>query len=154
MTSDTSYLHGERSLMSGDTTGRTSKDRPRTDWRRLRGMTDEQVHAAVVADPEIRQTDEAFWKEARVVMPQPQMPLAEQRVVLILDIWRLRCNRATKGHYFATSYFRIWDAFLTFINVASSIAVLALSSAYWIIEANNRRLNIALGCVGIAVVIS
>lgn len=56
--------------MSGDTTGKTSKVRPRTDWRRLSEMTDEEVHAAVVADPEINPTDEEFWRASRLVVPK------------------------------------------------------------------------------------
>jgi hypothetical protein len=56
--------------MNDGITGKTSKAEPATNWRRLRGMSDEQVHAAVAADPEIRPTDEAFWKTARVVRPQ------------------------------------------------------------------------------------
>jgi hypothetical protein len=52
--------------MSGDAAGKTSEAEPGTDWQRLRGMTDEEVHAAVIADPEIARTNEAFWKTARV----------------------------------------------------------------------------------------
>lgn len=58
--------------MSGVTSGKTSKAEPGTDWQRLRGMTDEEVHAAVLADPEIRPTDDAFWEAARVVAPEPK----------------------------------------------------------------------------------
>jgi len=32
-------------------------------------MTDEEVHAAITADPDITPTDEAFWKDARVIVP-------------------------------------------------------------------------------------
>lgn len=56
--------------MSADTTGKTSKGEPRTDWRRLRSMTDEEVHAAVLADEDIKPTDEAFWSTARLVVPE------------------------------------------------------------------------------------
>ena len=55
--------------MSDDTSGNTSATEPTTNWRRLRTMTDEQVHAAITADPDITPTDEAFWKDARVVIP-------------------------------------------------------------------------------------
>lgn len=33
-------------------------------------MTDTEVHAAVMGDPEARPTDEAFWQDASVVMPK------------------------------------------------------------------------------------
>ncbi len=58
--------------MSGGTTGKTSKAEPETDWRRLRRMTDEEVHAAILEDREVRPTDEDFWKSARLVIPQPK----------------------------------------------------------------------------------
>ena len=56
--------------MNGDTTGKTSENELGTDWPRLREMTDEEVHAAIFADPDIRPTDEEFWKTARVVHPR------------------------------------------------------------------------------------
>jgi len=49
--------------MNDDTTGKTSA----TDWRRLRSMTDEEVHAAILDDPDAKPTDEGFWKASRVV---------------------------------------------------------------------------------------
>jgi hypothetical protein len=56
--------------MSDGTSGATSKAEPTTDWRRLRSMTDEEVHAAITNDPDAKPTDAAFWKDARVVMPR------------------------------------------------------------------------------------
>jgi len=50
--------------------GRTrSKAEPATDWNRPRGLTDKEVHAAVANYPDIQPTGEAFWKDARVVIP-------------------------------------------------------------------------------------
>ncbi len=40
-----------------------------TDWDRLRGMSDAEVHAAVEADPDAHSTDEDFWKNAKVILP-------------------------------------------------------------------------------------
>jgi len=56
--------------MNDDTTGTTSKTDPKTDWRRLRSMTDEEIHAAIIEDPDAKATDQGFWKDARVVMPR------------------------------------------------------------------------------------
>ena len=50
--------------MNEDISGNTSKTEPGTDWKRLRTMTDEEVHAAIATDPDIKPTDEAFWKNA------------------------------------------------------------------------------------------
>ncbi len=44
--------------------------KPKTDWRRLRSMSDVEIHAAIVDDPDAGPTDENFWKDARVVLPR------------------------------------------------------------------------------------
>jgi uncharacterized protein (DUF4415 family) len=81
--------------MSADATGKTSESKvePGTDWERLRGMTDEKVHAALIEDPEIRPTDEAFWKAARVVMPQPK-----KAITMRLDADLLAWFRRQRGY--------------------------------------------------------
>jgi uncharacterized protein (DUF4415 family) len=79
--------------MSGDTIGKTAKPEPGTDWQRLRGMTDEEVHAAVIADPEIKPTDDAFWRAARVVMPQ-----SKKTVTMRLDADLLAWFRRQRGY--------------------------------------------------------
>jgi hypothetical protein len=57
--------------MSDDTTGKSSGAEPETDWNRLRDMTDDEVHAAIVDDPEVNPTNDAFWKTARAVRGAP-----------------------------------------------------------------------------------
>jgi uncharacterized protein (DUF4415 family) len=56
--------------MSDAPTGKTSAAEPATDWERLRHMSDADIHAAVESDPEINPTDEDFWENAKVVLPQ------------------------------------------------------------------------------------
>jgi uncharacterized protein (DUF4415 family) len=82
--------------MNGDTTGKTSKAEPRTDWDRLRNMTDEEVHAAVVADPDIRPTDEDFWKTARVVVPHPKKTVTVRLDADLLAWFRRRPGYQTR----------------------------------------------------------
>jgi hypothetical protein len=60
--------------MNDDTIGKTSKPDPNTDWQRVRSMTDEEVHAAILTDPDAKPTDEAFWKTARVISPAAERP--------------------------------------------------------------------------------
>ena len=79
--------------MSDDTSGTTSKAEPKTDWRRLRSMTDEEVHAAIIEDPDAEPTDEAFWKGARVVMPRPK-----ETVTMRLDADLLEWFRNERGY--------------------------------------------------------
>lgn len=88
--------------MSGGTTGSTSKrmakrrvkrTAARTDWKRLRAMTDAEVRAGIAGDPDIRPTDAAFWKNAQVVMP------SRKKVVTIrLDADLLTWFRRERGY--------------------------------------------------------
>jgi uncharacterized protein (DUF4415 family) len=41
----------------------------RTDWERVRAMTDEEVEDAALSDPDAQPTDAEFWKDARLVIP-------------------------------------------------------------------------------------
>jgi uncharacterized protein (DUF4415 family) len=79
--------------MKGDITGSTSKTEPATDWDRLRSQTAEEVHAALVSDPDIQPTDEAFWKDARVVMPT-----RKETVTMRLDADLLQWFRQERGY--------------------------------------------------------
>jgi uncharacterized protein (DUF4415 family) len=80
--------------MNDDTSGSTSKTEPATDWKRLRTMTDEEVHAAITADPDIEPTDEAFWKDARVVVPRPN----KETVTMDLDADLMEWFRGERGY--------------------------------------------------------
>jgi uncharacterized protein (DUF4415 family) len=56
--------------MKDGTTGRTSKAKPTgTDWNRLRRRSDAQIRRGIESDPDVRRTDEEFWKNAKVVWP-------------------------------------------------------------------------------------
>ncbi|MBU4231204.1 MAG: BrnA antitoxin family protein [Proteobacteria bacterium] len=56
--------------MKDAATGKKSKAKQGTNWDSLRNMSDAAVHAAVEADPDAHPTDEEFWRDAKVVMPQ------------------------------------------------------------------------------------
>jgi uncharacterized protein (DUF4415 family) len=51
-----------------------------TDWERLRNMSDEEIHASALADPDAPPTDEAFWQNAKLVFPE-----AKETVTIRLD---------------------------------------------------------------------
>ena len=79
--------------MKNGISGETSKAKPVTDWERLRTMTDEENHAAIVDDPDIHPTDEAFWQDARVVMPK-----RKETVTIRLDSDLLDWFRRERGY--------------------------------------------------------
>ena len=47
-------------------------DDTQTDWDRVKNMTEAEIDEAAVSDPDAQPTDEAFWKDAQVVIPQPK----------------------------------------------------------------------------------
>jgi uncharacterized protein (DUF4415 family)/uncharacterized DUF497 family protein len=87
-TSATSYRPGGRNLMSDDISGTISKTKPKTDWRRLRSITDDEIRAAIIDDPDAQPTDEAFWKEAHVVMPRRKETITRRLDADLLDWFR------------------------------------------------------------------
>ena len=47
-------------------------DDTQTDWDRVKNMTEAEIDEAAASDPDAQPTDEAFWKDAQVVIPQPK----------------------------------------------------------------------------------
>lgn len=79
--------------MKDGRTGKASKTMTATDWKRLRAKSDAEVHRALVADPEVAPTDEAFWREAKLAMPKRKEP-----VTLRLDADLLAWLRRERGY--------------------------------------------------------
>lgn len=76
--------------------GKNSKRKavePRTNWKRLRARTDAQIRAALRKDPESKPTDEAFWADAKVVLPR-----RKQTVTIRLDADLLDWFRTNRGY--------------------------------------------------------
>jgi uncharacterized protein (DUF4415 family) len=71
--------------------GRTVKYNPRrhkdrTDWKRVRKLTDEDIERAVASDPDAAPImDEAWWRAARVVLPMPKVPVSVRLDRDVLD---------------------------------------------------------------------
>ncbi|HZT90165.1 MAG TPA: BrnA antitoxin family protein [Stellaceae bacterium] len=53
-------------------------------------MTDEEVHAAIIDDPDAHPTDEAFWTSARAVSPQPKKAITMRLDADLLAWFRRR----------------------------------------------------------------
>jgi uncharacterized protein (DUF4415 family) len=67
-------------------------------------MTDEEVHAAVAEDPKIRQTDEAFWKGARVVTPRRKRSVTMRIDADLLDWFRREPGYQTRINAILRAY--------------------------------------------------
>ena len=79
--------------MNDDISGNILKTEPATDWKRLEEMSDEEVHAGIAADPDVKPTDEGFWKGACLVMPKPK-----ETVTMRLDADLLAWFRTERGY--------------------------------------------------------
>ena len=53
------------------------KHKDRTDWKRVLSQTDEDIERAVASDPDAAPImDAAWWREARIVLPMPKVPVS------------------------------------------------------------------------------
>ncbi len=77
---------------------------PRSDWKRLRSMTDAQIRTAVTQDPDINPTDEAFWAKAKVVMPRPKKTVTIRLDADLLDWLRLDRGYQTRINAILRAY--------------------------------------------------
>jgi uncharacterized protein (DUF4415 family) len=74
-------------------TGAVSGKSDKTDWKRLRSMSDEEIRAGLESDPDVRPTDAEFWRTAKVVYPK-----SKQTVTIRLDSDLLEWLRREKGY--------------------------------------------------------
>ena len=62
---------GARSRTNDAPTGKTSKAKRGAgkNWNKLRHISDGEIRRGIASDPDVRPTDEEFWKDAKVVWP-------------------------------------------------------------------------------------
>src|SRR5205823_2426517 len=66
-----------REKMKRSSTTRKSPNRTKTDWNRLRNLTDREIDRAVRDDPDAAEAlDTNFWKKAHLVTPEPKVPVS------------------------------------------------------------------------------
>jgi uncharacterized protein (DUF4415 family) len=60
----------------------------RTDWERVRNMTEEEIEAAAASDRDNPPTDEEFWRDARTIYPDsPRYEVIPLHIDLDLLEW-------------------------------------------------------------------
>ena len=82
--------------------------RRRTNWDRVRAMTDHEVEAAAASDPDALPLSEAFWQTARVAFPRQ---IRKKRTGLRVDEDVLAWFRA-QGHSYQTRMNAVLRAYL------------------------------------------
>lgn len=80
----------------------------RTDWNRVRAMTDEEITAAAESDPDAQPLDDAFWRTARVLEP-PVLGKKHTGIRIDADVlawfkrqgrgWQTRMNAVLRAYY-------------------------------------------------------
>jgi len=69
-------------------------------------MTDAQIRAAIKRDPDARPTDAAFWKRARLVMPEPKKPVTIRLDADVVRFFKREPRYQTKINAVLRSYMR------------------------------------------------
>ncbi len=55
---------------------KTSRARSKTDWARADALGEADLDAAAASDPDALPTDAAFWRDAKLVMPERKVPVS------------------------------------------------------------------------------
>ncbi len=78
----------------------------RTDWDRLRAMSEQEVEAAACGDPDAQLLDDAFWQTARVVVAPGKKHTGLRIDADVLDWfkshgkgWQTRMNAVLRAYY-------------------------------------------------------
>ncbi len=58
------------------TTKRSAPMKRKTDWKRVDALTEPRIDEAARADPDALPTDAAFWRDAKLVMPERKVPVS------------------------------------------------------------------------------
>ena len=97
---DASSRRGARNRTNGAPIGRrlqknnsTEQSPYGTDWSKFRRRTAAAIRKGILADPDAHPTNDAFWKTAKVVLPEPK-----EIVTMRLDADLLRWLRRTPGY--------------------------------------------------------
>jgi uncharacterized protein (DUF4415 family) len=95
--------------MNDATTGKTSRSKSRTggtDWNKLRGMSNAAIRKGIEADPDAHPTDEAFWKDAKVVMPSRKAVVTIRLDADLLEWFRQQRGYQTRINAILRSYMK------------------------------------------------
>ena len=58
------------------TTKRSAPTKGKTDWKRVDALTEPRIDEAAASDPDALPTDAAFWRDAKLVIPERKVPVS------------------------------------------------------------------------------
>ncbi len=76
--------------ITGKSLNKGKQPKGKTDWARLDAMTDEQIEAAAMTDPDAPLTDAEFWANAALVLPGKKERLTIRLDSDIVDWFKIR----------------------------------------------------------------
>ena len=77
------------------------------DWERLRNRTDEEIREGILADPDAGPlTDEAFWKDAKLVWPKSKEVITIRLDADLLEWFRREAGYQTKINAILRAYMK------------------------------------------------
>jgi uncharacterized protein (DUF4415 family) len=79
--------------MKDEPTGNDLAFEGKTDWDRVRNMSNADAHAALASDADVKPTDADFWESAEVVLPR-----SKEVVTIRLDADVLEWFRQERGY--------------------------------------------------------
>ena len=106
MKKDESSRHGVRSRTKGVLTGKASKSDSTTDWKRLRSLTPAAIRQGLATDADARATDEAFWKDAKVVLPTRKAVVTMRLDADLLEWFRQQRGYQTRINAILRAYMK------------------------------------------------
>lgn len=95
--------------MKDVTTGKTSRPKRRaagTDWNKLRGMSAASIRKGIEADADAHPTDEAFWKDAKVVLPNRKVVVTMRLDADLLEWFRQQRGYQTRINAILRTYMK------------------------------------------------
>jgi len=87
----TLFLQEEQDAMKGKNITVVSRDdrrKGRTDWAKLRKMSDDEIQASIANDPDWVEVDEFDWSEAEVVIPPKKKAISIRLDEDVLDYFK------------------------------------------------------------------
>jgi uncharacterized protein (DUF4415 family) len=81
-----------------------------TDWNKLRRMSAAQIHRGISSDPDVRPTDDAFWKDAKVVWPTPKTIVTMRLDADLLAWFRQQRGYQTRINAILRAYMKAQEA--------------------------------------------
>jgi len=91
-------------------TSKASKAKRGTDWEALRRMSAADIHRGIENDPDASPTDEEFWQDAKIVLPNRKEVVTMRLDADLLAWFRQQRGYQTRINAILRSYMKAHEA--------------------------------------------